>query len=177
MMTVVGRTRRRGGPGGDASSAAGWVLNRLWLVIPAFAFDAALTGRLPALYQARLFWADIPAWMIVAENSLRVVVIALPVLMPLLPLRPGTVITYAAGLIAYSAAWLMQIAAPNSPWSMSAIGSTAPAWSSALWLIGIGLGSRLRLLPWFRPWMYVLLVTVFVAVHTAHAWLVWGRAN
>jgi hypothetical protein len=161
--------------------APGWVAyarNRFWLLVPVLLLDLALAGRLPPALEFDRFWSDIPAWIVVAENVLRVLVVAVPLLMPLAPaagLVSAAVWTYGVGLAAYTAAWLMVVLAPSSAWSTSVVGFTAPAWTSLGWLVGIGLGSRLRLVRGYRPWMYLAVAASFTAVHTFHAVIIWTR--
>ena len=90
------------------------------------------------------------------------------------PTQDGALALYAAGLLAYVSAWAAVIAGPGSAWSQSPLGFTAPAWTSLIWLAGIGRHSRL---PWkrYRPWMYLAAAILFTAVHTLHAAIIWSR--
>ena len=61
-------------------------------------------------------------------------------------------------------------------WSTSRAGFLAPAYTPLLWLIGLGLtGGRLYGPVPFKPWIYLVLACVFVAVHVTHAHLVYTR--
>ena len=58
------------------------------------------------------------------------------------------------------------------------IGTLAPAYTSLIWLAGIGLIGRSRDGVWpFKPWVYVGLACAFVAVHLAHASIVYARTD
>lgn len=76
---------------------------------------------------------------------------------------------YFVGLLAYFAAWVAVMLAPDSAWSRSAVGSLAPAWAAYPWLVGIGLMSRkLYFSSPYRWWMYVCVATAFIGFHIAH---------
>ncbi|MCQ1948578.1 hypothetical protein NNX28_01380 [Arthrobacter sp. zg-Y859] len=151
-----------------------WLANRFWLVLPLLLLNAAVTPLLPAGYGT--FSQEIPAALAAAESLLRMLVAAVPLLMPL-TLRGQRPVwgLYATGVLVYAAAWAAVIAAPDSRWSTSLAGFTAPAWSSILWLAGVGAHSSLRFVPWYRPWMYLAAAGLFAGVHTTHAVLVWVR--
>jgi hypothetical protein len=87
---------------------------------------------------------------------LRVVVLGAPLLMPLSSGAPGSrraFAVHAVGLAAYVAAWAAVVWAPESAWSTSSVGFTALAWTSIILFTGIGLGSTLRFVSWYQPWM------------------------
>lgn len=166
---------RHNNPSDDGPSPApehSWLRNRFWLVLPVLALNASLAPHLPQTYAPEAFSAGIPAGLAAAENALRLLVCAVPLLMPLAPCRPALLL-YGCGLGAYAGAWLAVMAAPGSTWSASLIGFTAPAWTSLFWLAGIGWGSRLRFVPRYRPWMYWVAAVSFTAVHTLSTGLVW----
>ena len=60
-----------------------YLLNCLWLMVPALAFNAIFINQLPPVYQRDIFWKDIPGWLGAGENQFRALVFFLPVLMPL----------------------------------------------------------------------------------------------
>ncbi|MCC9197605.1 hypothetical protein QNO08_07660 [Arthrobacter sp. zg-Y820] len=172
--SAAGPSQRRRGDGAGRNRIPGsaWLWNRFWLVLPVLALNAAVAPYLPPPYGPQAFSAGIPAALIIAENVLRALLCAAPAFMPLTPRRGGLWL-YGTGLAAYAGAWLAVMAAPESPWSTGLIGFTAPAWTSLLWLAGIGWGSSLRFVPGYRPWMYLAAGAVFTAVHTLHAGLAW----
>lgn len=165
---------------GPASvSEHSWLRNRLWLVLPVLALNAALSPQLPRTYAQEPFAAGGPAvlaGLAVAENVLRFLLCASPVLMRPAPCRRALLI-YACGLSAYAGAWLAVVAAPDSSWSTSLIGFTAPAWTSLFWLAGIGWGSKLHFVPRYRPWMYGVAAVAFTTVHTVSFAAVWIRTG
>ncbi len=85
---------------------------------------------------------------------------------------------YFAGMLVYLSSWILMVYFPDSTWGRSAIGSTAPAWTTLFWLVGIGLvGDQVFLNLPYRPWVYLLASLLFVIFHTAHATLVYLRIS
>lgn len=100
------------------------------LLLPAIIWNIALAKRLPPAFQLAEFWSDIPAPLAFAENGLRIAVFVLPFFMPLDVAAPGgmrALLVFAAGMLLYFASRLALILFPNSVWSSSALGFTAPA--------------------------------------------------
>lgn len=153
--------------------------NSFLLVIPALIVDLLWASHLPAEWQFDVFWRDIPPALAYGERISSLIVNILPVFMPL---RISTMrqsrgwMIYIVGMLAYIAAWVMMVYFPQSPWSMSLIGSTATAWTPLLWLIGIGLvgDSFYSPIP-YKPWFYILPSGIFVAFHFLHALLIYLR--
>jgi hypothetical protein len=151
------------------------------LLVPLLVFNVALMSQLPAAFQRDVFWADIPMVISVPENTLRLLVMLLPALMPLsLSSRTQRVGlgVFCVGAFLYFASWVALILAPDSGWSRSAPGFLAPAYTPLLWLAGLTmLGDRLVLSRFpYRHWMYGSVAALFVAFHVSHAFLVWWRA-
>jgi len=114
----------------------------------------------------------------VIETALRVVVVGTPLLMPLSLRTAGArtaLVIYVGGLAGYIAAWIAVIWAPASTWSTSVVGFTAPAWTSILFLAGIGWGSSVRCLRGYRPWMYLAVAALFTVAHTISVTMAWSR--
>jgi hypothetical protein len=151
------------------------------LLIPASVWNIALPGYLPPSFAAAEFWRDIPAPLAWTENSLRIAVFVLPFLMPLDVAAPGRIrglLVFVVGTSLYFASWLALILFPTSPWSSSALGFTAPAYTPSLWLLGIALlGRQLFWGRFYRWWMYAVLVIAFLSAHISHAVLVFARTH
>lgn len=151
--------------------------NRFWLIVPVLVLDVALTSRLPPpLAPGGGPGPDIPGWVSLSETVLRVVVMGVPLLMPLAlqtpRFRPVWAV-YAVGLAGYVAAWVAVVWAPASPWSTSAVGFTALAWTSIVLFTGVGLRSTVRFFPRYRPWMYLSAAALFTVVHTLPIGIIW----
>jgi hypothetical protein len=162
------------------SRLLGYLCNCFWLLLPILAFNPIFMRQLPPAYQMVIFWKDIPKAIGVFENLLRALVMILLVLMRLRVSTPGQKLglgLYVTGLLVYFASWGALIAAPQSAWSISAIGFLAPAYTPILWLTGIGLigdGLQFPRVP-FKPWMYWTVSGLFLLFHNLHAFTVYSR--
>jgi len=125
------------------------------------------------------FWKDIPPIVGTTENILRILTFLLPLLMPLTIKASRQKIgfgIYLAGVAIYFLSWVMQIYLPESSWSSSLFGFLAPAYTTVIWLIGIGLiGDRLFFKVPYKPIIYIAISTIFVVFHTTHAYIVYTR--
>lgn len=99
-----------------------------------------------------------------------------------MPLRVSTslqkkgLVLYVIGTVVYFASWLLLILAPESAWSRSAIGFAAPAFTPALWLLGIGLiGDSLYFNVPYKRWMFIVVAAVFLILHNTHTLIVFFR--
>ncbi len=143
------------------------------LLLPAIVWNLVFTNKLLSAHEMSEFWRDVPAALGLVENSLRGAVFLLPFAMPLeldtLVQRRGMAI-FAAGTLVYVASWLPLMYWPHSAWSRSALGALGPAYTPALWLIGLSLlGRRLFWGRAYRWWMYLLVAAGFLAAHITHA--------
>ncbi len=156
-----------------------YALNCFILIIPVFLWNIFFAASLPRGYSREFFEEDIPPTIVSAENFLRIVAFFLPLLMPLTIKTTGQKIglgIYLAGLAIYFLSWTMQIYNPDSTWSSSLVGFLAPAYTSMIWLIGIGLiGNELFINIPYNPIIYIALSAAFVVVHTGHAFIVYKR--
>ena len=150
----------------------------LWLVVPPLALSVGLWSRLPRAYGGA-FWDIVPPYVSVAENVLRIAAFALAALLPFgvdTPRQKRGLPIYLAGLCMYAGSYATEILFPDSAWSRSAIGFTAPAWTTLLWFVGIGLMAGDPYFPrWFRGAHFVIVSTAFVGVHVTHAAIVFKQ--
>jgi hypothetical protein len=139
--------------------------NCLWLILPLLAWNIILGPRItdPRVTSD----AHSPKWLLIAENVARILVFALPVLIPLpgwadfqsaLP-RAGLAV-YMLGTLVYFASWLPLLVAPTSPWSNRAAGLLAPRLTPYLSFLGIALLGN--------SWPYGIIAAVFICFHTWH---------
>jgi hypothetical protein len=140
----------------------------------------AFAVQLPAPYQGPLFDSGIPTVLTASESSLRVLLVALTLFMPLRVRTRAQRIglgLYLVGVLLYFGSWAAIIAAPESSWSTSAAGFLAPAYTPLLWLFGVAWAADDWHLPFvrYRPWIFASLSVLFVAVHLGHAALVFSR--
>lgn len=160
----------------DSSSlVSGIARNGALLIVPPLVITFSLWARLPEAFANDAFDQGIPSWLLLSENALRVVVFLVPVLLLIGTTeslqRLGWTL-YGVGLLAYLTSYVVLIALPGSAWSNSALGFTAPAWTTGLWLFGIGLvcADTWLPLPWSRL-IYLTPAAAFALIHSAHAWL------
>lgn len=151
------------------------------LLLPILLWNLLLAARLPPAFRPSTFTQGVPAHLLALEQALRTLVVLLPFAMPLevdgLARRTGLLV-FALGTLVYMASWLPLVLAPESRWSTSRIGFLAPAYTPALWLLGLALlGRRLWLLEAYRWWWYLVPCALFLAAHVVHADLVHRRAH
>ncbi len=153
--------------------------NSFLLLIPVFLWNLILASRLPEAYQMPNFWKNIPGWIGIGENAFRALVFLVPLFLKLGSgegLQKFGWFLYLLGLSFYFTSWLLQIYFPESAWSRSAWGFLAPAYTTIIWLFGIGLiGKQLWIKIPYHYSIYLLLVVGFVFFHSLHAYLVYSR--
>ena len=150
-----------------------------WLTIPPLAITFGLWSHLPPPYAMEHFWKDIPSWLGLPENIFRIIVFALPTLLYFGRAERGQKLgwfLYFGGLLAYLASYVAQVLFAESTWSLSALGFTAPAWTTTFWFCGIGMVCKNTWLP--LPWnrmIYVGCAVLFLIFHVTHTGLIFSR--
>jgi hypothetical protein len=156
-----------------------YMLNCFILLIPIFLWNILFAASLPRGYSMEFFWKDIPPIIGTTENILRIIAFFLPLLMPLTVKTKRQKIgmsIYLAGVAIYFLSWVLQIYLPESALSSSLFGFLAPAYTTIIWLIGIGLiGDKLFVRVPYKPIIYMAISTGFVVIHTTHAYMVYIR--
>ena len=161
----------------DSIPARMLLRNGALLTVPPMVITFGLWGVLPAAYGPDLFWKGIPEWLGLLENAFRILVFSLPGILYFGSKETGQSLgwyLYVGGLVAYLASYLLQIIFPDSEWSQSLIGFTAPAWSTSFWFTGIGLICVRSWLPipWHRA-IYICCAFFFLIFHVRHTVLVY----
>jgi hypothetical protein len=156
-----------------------YLLNCVLLLLPIMAWNLIFASKLPWAYSEEVFSKNIPIFVTNGENFFRLIVFILPVLMPLRietqSQRFGLWL-YIIGTVVYFLSWVAQMCFPQSAWSLSIWGFLAPAYTSLIWLIGIGLiGNILYFSSPYRPWMYIAASIIFLGFHLYHALTVFMR--
>ncbi|MBL8018685.1 MAG: hypothetical protein JNM27_03390 [Leptospirales bacterium] len=165
----------------DSLLARALLRNGLLLILPPMTITFGLWAALPPSYAMDRFWKEIPPWLALPENILRILVFALPAFLYFGRKEKKQALgwfLYPAGLLIYLASYLAQIFFADSAWSRSAIGFTAPAWSTSIWFGGIGLVCKDTWLPlaWNRA-VYLICCGLFLIFHIAHTALVFTRLS
>lgn len=136
-------------------------LNCLWLMIPLLVWNIILGPKITL--ENVISDTHSPTWLLMAENTTRLLVFAFPLLLPL-QVQEGfgkTGLTiYLAGTLIYFASWFPLIWMPGSAWSQSAIGLLAPRITPLLPFIGTALIGH------STP--YLLMSFLFTIFHTLH---------
>ncbi len=149
------------------------------LLIPIFIWNLVFIDYLPIGYSKNIFWEDIPLLIKYSENISRVIVLALPTIMVLslkTKLQKIGFFIYCIGLVLYFLSWIVMIVCPNCNWSESLIGFMAPAYTTIIWFVGIGLiGNQSFLKIKYLPALYISLSVFFVIIHSLHAYIVFHK--
>jgi len=156
-----------------------YILNCFLLLVPIFLWNVFLVDYLPSSYSPEVFDSNIPTLISYGENALRFIVFVLPAIMILsmkTRIEKIGLSFYLLGTLIYFSSWVAVIHYPNSYWSLSGFGFTAPAHTTIIWFIGIGLiGNKSFLkIPHFSK-IYIALSVLFVLFHTLHASIVFNR--
>ncbi len=140
-------------------------------LIPIFLWNIAFMSKLPRCYQPDVFNINIPRSIIVSENVFRIIIFTIPLFFSLNKIGPiinTGVSLYILGTALYFISWLLLIISPNSRWSRSIVGFTAPAYTPIIWLVGISLMVDSCYLFTYSKWHFLLPATLFSVFHVIH---------
>ncbi|MGA0558796.1 hypothetical protein ACO2Q8_19210 [Larkinella sp. VNQ87] len=162
-------------------SARSYLANSFLWLVPVMVWNSALTDQLPRPFQADVFWNNISPFLAYGENSSRMAVFALALFTPFhlsTRVQKTGLCLYLVGLLVYFAAWLVLIRFPESSWSTGLAGFTAPSYTPAVWLAGIGLmgDSFYGKLP-FSRWYFFGCALIFLLFHIFHASIIFYRLH
>lgn len=153
--------------------------NCFLLLLPILLWNVIFMKSLPVQFQKNIFWHNIPSYIRIPENILRIVVFLCPLLMKFTISENHQklgLILYIIGVFLYFLSWIMQIYFPQSAWSKSIWGFTAPAYTTLIWFAGIGMiGNSLFINIPFPYSVYLGISLVFVFFHSAHAYIVYSK--
>jgi hypothetical protein len=156
-----------------------YLSNCLWLTIAPTLLSIFLAKYLPDSFQKNQFWNAIPVDIKFLENIFRTIVIILPVFFPISltkKLQKAGLSVYLTGIALYLLSYAAQIYFPESNWSQSLIGFTAPATSPVIWLTGIGLIMDKSFFNIkYRKWIYIIFAIAFCVFHFIHTSIVYYR--
>lgn len=148
--------------------------NGLILTVPPLVISFGLWPFLPKEYSLDVFNKGIPNSLMLFENIFRALVFISPLFFSFeLQNRKGWIV-YLTGLLIYLLSYIIQIITPGTTISDSAFIFTAPAWTTIVWFIGIGILCKRSWLPIKNTTaLYTVLSGAFVVFHVTHASLVW----
>ncbi len=156
-----------------------YLRNCFLLLIPIFIWNIAFAEMLPEKYTSPIFWTAIPPFVKYTENILRVIVFVLPAIMQIsfkTKCEKIGWIIYFVGIGFYFLSWVIQIMLPLSSWSNSYLGFMAPAYTTIIWFIGIGLiGNKSYFIQLNMTKLYITVSTLFVMIHSYHCFLIFQR--
>jgi len=147
-----------------------YLLNGFLLIIPVLIWNIIFYKLLPQKYSI-----DTKSSFETAENIFRIIVFALPLLMKIsleTKLQKFGMGLYLLGLAIYFASWIVQIYFPDSLCGKSNFGLLAPAYTSIIWLLGIGMVGQFFFLANQYSWFYITMAAAFVVSHTMHMYYV-----
>ena len=148
-------------------------------LLPIFIWNIFLTSKLPPAYDPILFNSNIPFFIVAGENIFRSIIFLLPLFFRLnltSSLNKKGVIIFSFGVAVYFSSWLVLIYAPNSGWSNSILGFTAPAYTPIIWLVGLSLLVESYYLKCvYSKWHYILPSIAFLIFHVSHTVYVYNR--
>lgn len=156
-----------------------YLKNCFLLLLPILGWNLLLASSLPVEFSRDVFWNDIPDYVGLPENIFRGLIMVLPAFM-VLSLKTNTQRLggwlYLLGVGVYGLSWLLLILVPDSSWSQSMMGFMAPAYTTILWLTGIGLiGEKSFFNIKHMTAIYLSLSIVFVFFHTWHTYIIFHR--
>ena len=148
-------------------------------IIPILVWNKLFVSRLPAAFDAKTFNRGISLILISSENMFRAMVFIMPLFFRTnLSSSMGKVgfLIFLSGASLYFLSWLMLIYFPDTTWSTSLFGFTAPAFTPLIWLVGLGLmaDSYYFNAPYFK-WHYLLPAAAFTGFHLLHTWHIYKR--
>lgn len=152
----------------------------IWFWVPPLLVSFSFWPNLSAAYQPEIFWRDIPQALGWVENVSRFAVIGLSAIM-LIEWRTSTqklgFAIYVIGLALYILCQWAIVAAPDGVWATSFFGFLAPAYTPAIWIVGIGMIGQRAIdarIAW-RNVVFFGFAGLFLVAHNVHAWLVFSR--
>ena len=151
-----------------------YLYNGVFLLLITMLWNIIFYEFLPETYSLENFRRNIPDFVLTGENISRILTFGFTILL-LLGLKDKAqktgLILYIAGVVIYFASWAAQMFLSDTQWSQSLLGYTAPAYTSIIWLLGIGLLGKelvIKRIPYNRI-VFITLSIIFVVFHTAHA--------
>lgn len=156
-----------------------YLLNCFLLLIPLFLWNIILVDYLPKTYSPDISWKDLPYLIAYSENIFRIIVFVFPAIMIFslkTRLQKTGFFIYLIGLIIYFLSWTLMIVEPGSTWGQSLIGFMAPAYTTILFFVGIGLiGNKSYFKIPHLSFVYITLSIIFVVFHTLHTYIIYQK--
>jgi hypothetical protein len=133
-------------------------------------FNIIFTKYLPEHYLK-----NIKHKIVAIETIARIITIAFSVIMSIkLDTKTSKIglIVYIIGIFIYFCSYFIAIRFPANLFNNNIIVLLAPYWTSALWLIGIGLlGNKLFINIPYHYTVYIIISIIFTIIHSIHGYL------
>ena len=149
-----------------------------WLWVPPLGASLSLWGQLPPAHQPEYFDLWVPPLLGLAETILKLSAIVISTLLvagwsqPRQRLGLGL---YLFGVAIYLASYLVLIRSPDGAWAQGFVGFTAPAFTPAIWIAGIGLmvSHGIKLPTRWLQIVFWVCATGFIVTHNINASMVY----
>lgn len=149
----------------------------LLILIPNI-FNILFYKYLPEAFSIEVFTKNIPNYVLILENIGRICIFGLPFLFKynLKDSKTG-ILLYSIGLTIYFLSWFALIIFPNSLWSTSIIGFTAPAFTPIIWLLGCAiLFKEIYFVNIkYTPIIFITVSVFFTIFHVTHTVIVYAK--
>ena len=159
------------------SSLYKYFLNCFILTIPILIWNILLTDKLPKTNKSEILIQNISPYIIYPENIVRIIVFTMMAFMPIKiskKIQKQGLLLFLIGTLLYFVSWLLLIFYPSSLWSKSVLGVLSPAYTPALWFIGIGLiGDRFYFNLPYKRWIFISLSLIFLIFHNIHTYKIY----
>jgi hypothetical protein len=94
------------------------------------------------------------------------------------PVNKTGLLIFSVGVLLYFSSWLALIIFPDSSWSLSIWGFTAPAYTPFIWLFGLSLFFNSYYFNYpYKYWHFFSISTIFIFFHLWHAIIVYNRVK
>ncbi len=149
------------------------------LFIPILLWNVFLPKYLPPAYEIKSFNTNIPKLISIGELLGRLCVFGLPLFMKLnfsTPSGKMGIMLFLIGVLIYFSSWIVLIIFPDSMWSRSFLGFTAPAYTVIIWLVGFSLiADSFYFKISYNNLYYIIPSVLFLIFHFSHTLFVWFR--
>ena len=154
-----------------------YFLNCFAITIPILIWNILFTDKLPKTTKPEILIQNISPFIIYAENIIRIILFTMMAFMPIQiskPIQKKGLLLFITGTFIYFISWLVLIYYPDSLWSKSALGVLSPAYTPALWFVGIGLiGDRFYFNLPYKRWVFISLSIIFLIFHNIHTYKIY----
>ncbi len=147
--------------------------NGFVLLIPIIIWNIIFTSKLPTQFSSQIHNSEFLFVVIAIENICRTALFVLLFFTKVEWMKTNRdygLAIYVFGCMVYFISWMILIYLPESNWSKSIIGFTAPAYTPSIWLVGIIIIVKttdvLKIVN--SKWPLIVSSFVFIIIHVWH---------